>query len=146
MAAAVSSHPQPTAAELRTIFAECRQCGSCCKRYSRVLLAPDEVAFIKKMGGHVGTVRSIPELIAERRGRRSEPATPEPIYMLHPDERGCVFLRRIGEGRHRCAIYNYRPHVCRRFKCNLADSSMMQVLGDPICLLGLDSCGRKLEK
>ncbi|RLB62911.1 MAG: YkgJ family cysteine cluster protein, partial [Deltaproteobacteria bacterium] len=39
---------------LDSIFHECRQCGACCKKYRRILLQPDEVEFIKKMGGHVG--------------------------------------------------------------------------------------------
>jgi len=143
----MSDSTVPTAAELRTIFDQCRQCGSCCKRYSRVLLAPDEVEFISKMGGHVGVTRTLRDLIGRRSASGQDAPQPgEQVVMVHPDEKGCVFLRRLGGGKHRCAIYNYRPLVCRRFKCNLADSSMAQVLGDPICLLGLDALGHKLEK
>ena len=39
---------------LRTIFDECRQCGTCCKKYRKIVLQPDEGEFIEKMGGHVG--------------------------------------------------------------------------------------------
>jgi len=39
---------------LNSIFHDCRQCGTCCKEYRKILLQPDEVAFITKMGGHVG--------------------------------------------------------------------------------------------
>ena len=49
-------------AALRTIFAECRQCGTCCRSYRKIALQPDEVDFIKKMGGHVGVAVSLNRL------------------------------------------------------------------------------------
>ena len=47
---------------LNTIFDDCRQCGTCCKKYRKIPLQPDEVDFIKQMGGHVGVHVSFEEI------------------------------------------------------------------------------------
>ncbi len=132
---------------LNTIFHECRRCGTCCKSYRRIRLQPDEVDFIRKMGGHVGIElrlselrgRSLDEAIAAARKGDGE------IYMIHPDNRGCVFLEKRGE-KYGCRIYHHRPRTCRAFRCNLADHSLLQLVGnDAITLLGLDRLGRPQE-
>ncbi len=124
-----------SSAERNSILQECRQCGTCCKKYRRIRLQPDEVEFIKKMGGHVGVdislnelrSKSLAELIdgAKQKGR---------IYMIHPDDKGCVFLQKKN-GKYFCRIYNYRPRACRGFRCNLADSSMLDLLSQDAMLL-----------
>jgi uncharacterized protein len=130
----------PTRAALETIFDECRQCGACCKHYRKILLQPEEVDRIRKLGGHVGRIKRLD-------GKRKEgDAGDQQTFMVHPDEKGCVFLHKV-DGKYRCKIYHYRPKVCRGFKCNLADDSISQVLfKDSFLLLGLDSFGRKLER
>jgi len=137
----------PSTHELNTIFYECRQCGSCCKTYRKILLMPDEVDFIKKMGGHVGVMVRLDDLrnstidaLAEEQRQRQN------VYMIHPDNKGCVFLKKVND-KYQCSIYHYRPRTCQRFKCNLADNSLMNILfKDPMCLLGQDFLGRKLVK
>jgi uncharacterized protein len=132
---------------LKTILQECRQCGTCCKQYKKVLLQGSEVEFIKKMGGQVGcdaTLRQLrdkplSQLVEENKANGK-------IYMIHPDEKGCIFLQRRN-GLTFCKIYYYRPLSCRGFRCNLADSSFLDLFGNnATCLLGLDSFGRKLDK
>ncbi len=54
--------PLPDNANLKTILQDCRQCGTCCKKYKKVVLQPDEIEFIKKMGGHVGVDATLREL------------------------------------------------------------------------------------
>ncbi|MBU0663106.1 MAG: YkgJ family cysteine cluster protein [Proteobacteria bacterium] len=134
-------------ATLKTILHECRQCGTCCKRYKKVLLHRDEVEFIKKMGGHVGidaTLRQLREkplsqLVEENKGKGK-------VYMIHPDDKGCVFLQ-CRNGLSYCMIYHYRPLSCRGFRCNLADSSFLDLFGgDATCLLGLNSFGLEFGK
>ncbi len=131
---------------LRTIFQECRQCGTCCKKYKKVLLQGDEPAFIKRMGGHVGVdatlkeLREMPleELIEKKKGKNK-------IYMIHPDDKGCMFLERRN-GVYRCKIYHYRPLACRGFRCNFADNSLLSLLSDDaIHLLGQNKFGLPLE-
>ena len=83
---------------LKTIFHECRQCGICCKEYKKISLLADEVEFIEKMGGHVGVNVSM----AEIREKGLEGATKEAkkdgkMYMIHPDDKGCVFFL-LGSG------------------------------------------------
>jgi len=137
----------PSTHELNTIFYECRQCGSCCKSYRKILLMPDEVDFITKMGGHVGIMVRLDDLrtntldaLADEQRQRQN------VYMIHPDDKGCVFLKKVND-KHHCGIYHYRPSTCQRFKCNLADNSLMHILfKDPMCLLGRDSLGRQLPK
>jgi len=132
---------------LKTLLAECRQCGACCRRYRKVLLQPDEVDRIKALGGHVGVMvslnalrdKTMDQLVEEAKGK-------DKIYMIHPDDKGCIFLQKVN-GKYKCKIYHYRPEACRGFRCNLADSSMMDVfLEDPIHLLGLNRYGQKLEQ
>lgn len=132
---------------LKTILQDCRQCGTCCKQYTKVVLQDSEVAFIKKMGGHVGvntTLRQLrekplTELLEDNR-------TLGKIYMIHPDDKGCLFLERRN-GLYFCKIYNYRPLSCRGFRCNMADNSFFDLFGnDATCLLGLDSFGMALAK
>jgi uncharacterized protein len=137
--------PTPDNAALRTILQDCRQCGTCCKKYKKVLLQGDEIAFIKKMGGHVGvdaTLKQLREkpleqLIEENREKGK-------VYMIHPDDKGCIFLQ-CRNGLYYCKIYHYRPLSCRGFRCNMADSSFLDLFaGDATCLLGLNSFGMKM--
>ncbi len=133
---------------LKTLFQECRQCGTCCKKYKKVLLQGDEPAFIKKMGGHVGVDATLQELrekpleqlIEEKKEKKK-------VYMIHPDDKGCIFLE-CRNGLYRCKIYHYRPLSCRGFRCNLADDSFLTLFaGDntSMHLLGLDSFGLPLK-
>jgi Fe-S-cluster containining protein len=137
----------PDEAALKTIFYECRQCGSCCRTYRKILLRAEEVPFIRKMGGHVGVDLTLAQLreqslesltdIAQSKGK---------IYMIHPDDKGCVFLEKK-DGKYRCKIYHYRPQTCRGFRCNMADSSFLDIFSrDANLLLGLDSFGRPLKR
>lgn len=132
---------------LKTVFHECRQCGTCCKTYRKIILHPDEVDFIRKMGGHVGVNASLSDL----RRRPLEALIQEAkgcgkVYLIHPDDRGCVFLEKR-DGKYRCRIYHYRPRTCRGFKCNLADRSILDIFGrNATMLLGLDSFGLPIKK
>ncbi len=137
----------PENADLKNLLEECRQCGTCCKNYSKVLLQGDEAAFIKKMGGYVGVdatlkelrEKSLQQLIAENSSKNK-------VYMIHPDGKGCVFLERAN-GLYRCKIYQYRPMSCRGFRCNTADKSFLSLFGDnAIHLLGLDTFGLPLGR
>lgn len=127
---------------LKTVFHECRQCGACCKTYRKIILHRDEVDFIRKMGGHVGVNASLSEL--RRRPLEEfirESQSSGKVYMIHPDDKGCVFLQRR-DGKYHCRIYHYRPRTCRGFKCNLADSSFLDIFGrNATALLGLDPFG-----
>lgn len=132
---------------LKTIFHECRQCATCCKSYRKITLKQEEVEFIEKMGGHVGVdvslndlrIKSMKELVAEAKGSGK-------VFMIHPDDKGCIFLQKKN-GKHYCKIYNYRPQACRGFRCNLADSSFMDLFGrNAIHLLGQNSYGLPLDK
>jgi len=138
--------PPLNSTTLNTIFADCRQCGACCKRYRRIRLQPEEVPFIKRMGGYVGMNlslnalrdHSLEELTAAAKARGE-------IYMIHPDDKGCIFMERRN-GKHFCKIYHYRPRTCRGFRCNLADNSFMDILGDDaIWLLNQNRFGLDLE-
>ena len=131
---------------LNSIFDDCRQCGTCCKNYRKIVLQPDEVDFIKQMGGHVGvdvSLKDIRELgidaatrEARERGR---------VFMIHPDDKGCMFLEKRNE-KFFCKIYHYRPRTCRGFRCNLADNSFLTLFGDnSIHLLGQTSFGLPLK-
>lgn len=129
---------------LKTIFHECRQCGACCKSYRKIVLRADEVEFIKKMGGHVGTdiqLRSLLHTSLEELIRQAKKSGK--IFMIHPDDKGCVFLQKRNN-KYYCGIYNYRPQTCKGFTCSFADSSFMKIFGeDAIHLLGQDKFGRK---
>lgn len=67
------------------------------------------------------------------------------IYMIHPDDKGCVFLQKRND-KYSCKIYHYRPKTCRGFRCNLADASLLNMLSDDaILLLGQNQYGLSLE-
>ena len=131
---------------LKTIFYECRQCGTCCKAYGKILLHPEEVDFIRKMGGHVGVSASLSELRVKPLEELIQTARRDgKIYMIHPDNKGCVFLQKHNSKYH-CRIYHHRPRTCRGFKCNLADRSFLEVFGrEASLLLGLDQYGLPLK-
>ena len=131
---------------LKTVLHECRQCGSCCKAYRKIALHPDEVDFIRKMGGHVGVNATLSELRAKPLQELLQAAQENgKVYMIHPDDRGCVFLQKRND-KYCCRIYHHRPRTCRGFKCNLADSSFLEVFGrDASLLLGLDQYGMPLK-
>ena len=135
-----------TSENMDTLFAECRQCGTCCKTYRKVLLEPDEIDRIRALGAEIGVMVSLNDLreknmetlVEEAKGKKA-------VYMIHPDGNGCIFLQKVN-GKYRCKIYHYRPRSCQGFRCSLADHSMEQLLlNDPIFLLGEDRFGRKLE-
>lgn len=133
---------------LHTIFQPCRQCGTCCKSYRKIGLQPEEVEFIEKMGGYVGVDVSLGQ-IREHGLERAVAAAKEGgrSYMIHPDDRGCVFLSHR-DGKAICKIYHYRPKTCRGFRCNLADDSFLDLFGGhgAIHLLGQDSYGLPLKR
>jgi len=132
---------------LRTIFAPCRQCGTCCKSYRKITLQPDEVDFIRKMGGHVGIDVSIAQLRDKTMEQlEAEAAATGKVFMIHPDDKGCVFLQKRNTT-YICRIYHHRPRACRGFRCNLADSSFLDLFGaDSMLLLGQDRFGLPLAK
>ncbi len=132
---------------LQTIFRECRQCGTCCKKYRKIVLQADEVDFIKKMGGHVGIILSMQDIRVKGLAQASLDAkTNGKVYMIHPDDNGCIFLERRND-KYNCRIYHYRPKTCQGFRCNLADESFLQLFGgdDAIRLLGQSSYGLPLK-
>ena len=133
----------PTA--LRSIFHECRQCGTCCKSYRKITLQPDEVDFIRKMGGHVGVNVSLNQLRNKSMDTLIDEAKATgKVFMIHPDEKGCLFLQKRN-GKYVCRIYHHRPRACRGFRCNLADSSFLDLFAaDAIHLLGQDRFGLPL--
>ncbi len=111
-----------------SIFTECRQCGTCCKKYRRIVLKPSEVEFISRMGGHVGVQVSLNQLRNHSLQELVELARAGgKVYMIHPDGKGCVFLERRND-KYYCKIYHYRPAACRGFRCNFADSSLLDLL------------------
>jgi uncharacterized protein len=130
---------------LNTIFDDCRQCGTCCKKYRKIVLQPDEVAFVAQMGGHVGVDVSLDTI----REKGIDAATREAkergkIFMIHPDDKGCLFLEKRNE-KFVCKIYHYRPRTCRGFRCNMADNSFLSLFGDgAIHLLGQTTFGLPL--
>ncbi len=138
--------PLLTQSSLNTIFDECRQCGTCCKEYKRILLQPDEADYIKKMGGHVGVDLELREIREKGIEKATEDAKKAgKVYMIHPDEKGCIFLEKRNE-KHFCKLYNYRPKTCRGFKCNFADSNALSLIsGDAIHLLGQNKFGLPLK-
>jgi len=99
------------------------------------------------MGGYVGVDLRLSDL----RGRSLEEVEAEAkaagkIYMIHPDDQGCVFLQKKN-GKYFCKIYHYRPRVCRGFKCNLADQSFLDLVSDDaITLLGQNQFGLPLDE
>ena len=131
---------------LRTLFHECRQCGACCKRFRKIALYPDEVDFIRKMGGYVGIDASIAQLRQHSLSELIEAAKAGgKVYMIHPDDKGCVFLQKRN-GKAHCKIYHHRPRTCRGFRCNMADNTFLDVFGqEATLLLGMDSFGLPLK-
>ncbi|MCP3891090.1 MAG: YkgJ family cysteine cluster protein [Desulfobulbaceae bacterium] len=126
---------------LKTILHECKQCGTCCKDYRKIVLHPDEVDFIKKMGGYVGANVSMSDIREKGLAAATEEATREgKVFMIHPDDKGCVFLEHRND-KYYCRIYHYRPRTCQGFRCNLADNSFLELFGgdSAIHLLGQDS-------
>ena len=102
---------------LNTIFTPCRQCGSCCRKYRKITLNADEVDFIKRMGGHVGINISIKEIREKGLEQaRRDAADNGKVFMIHPDDKGCIFLQRKND-KHYCKIYHYRPKACRGYRC-----------------------------
>lgn len=132
---------------LNTIFHECRQCGTCCRKYRKIGLRSDEVERIEKLGGHVG----VNITMAEIREKGLEQATLEAkaegkVFMIHPDDNGCVFMEHKDD-KYFCRIYHYRPQTCRGFTCNMADESFLSLFGEgATSLLGQDAYGLPLEK
>jgi len=131
--------------KLDTILQECRQCGTCCKKYKKILLEEDEVERLKKLGANVGYMvrlddlrkKNINELAEEQKEKHK-------IYMIHPDDKGCMFLQKRND-KYYCKIYHYRPRSCRGFKCNMADESMNALfMNESIYLLGQDRFGRQM--
>lgn len=131
---------------LNTIFTPCRQCGSCCKNFRKITLNADEVDFITRMGGHVGSNISLKEIREKGLEKAKKDAAENgKIFMIHPDDKGCIFLQRKND-RFYCKIYHYRPQACRGYRCNLADNSMLSMIsGDAHLLLGQNSYGLPLE-
>lgn len=132
--------------KLDTILQECRQCGTCCKTYKKVLLEDDEIETLKKLGAHVGYMISLNDL---RTKNINDLAALEKeknkMYMIHPDDKGCLFLQKRND-KYYCKIYHYRPKACRGFKCNMADESISSLfMQDSIYLLGQDRFGRDIN-
>ncbi len=132
---------------LKTIFHECRQCGTCCKGYRKIVVQPDEAKFIEKMGGYVGVNVSM-KVIRESglKAAADRAKCGGKLHMIHPDDKGCIFLEHRN-GKYRCKIYHYRPKTCRGFRCNLADNSFLHLFGgdDAMHLLGQDMFGLPLK-
>ena len=131
--------------KLDTILQECRQCGTCCKTYKKVLLEEDEVEQIKKMGGYVGCMISLNDLRTKNLNDiANEEKEKHKVYMIHPDDKGCIFLQKRND-KYYCKIYHYRPKSCRGFRCNMADGSVDTLfMQDSIYLLGQDRFGRQI--
>jgi Fe-S-cluster containining protein len=142
-----STTRKPTEEELRTIFDDCRQCGTCCKKYRKILLQPGEAEFIEKMGGYVGVDVTMQEIREKGMAAAiAEAKSCGKTYMIHPDDKGCVFLLHKND-KYYCKIYSYRPQTCKGFRCNLADDSFLNLFGGDtaIHLLGQNSFGLPLE-
>ncbi len=133
--------------KLDTILQDCRQCGTCCKTYKKVLLEDDEIETIKKLGAHVGYMVSLNDLRTKNiNDLAAEEKEKHKMYMIHPDDKGCIFLQKRNE-KYYCKIYHYRPSACRSFRCNMADESINTLfLQDSIYLLGQDRFGKSLNE
>lgn len=131
---------------LSSILHECQQCGTCCKTYRKITLQPNEVDFIKKMGGHVGVDVTLTDIRTKGLAKASEEAMAKgKVFMIHPDDKGCLFLEKR-DNKYYCKIYNYRLRSCRGFKCNLADGTFLDLFGqDSIHLLGQNRFGLPLK-
>lgn len=131
--------------KLDTIFQECRQCGTCCKTYKKVLLRPDEVERMKKLGANVGIMIKLNDLRTKNlKDLAEDEKNKHKIYMIHPDGKGCIFLEKRND-KYYCKIYHYRPESCKGFKCNMADESVNGLfMQDSIYLLGFNRFGQKM--
>ena len=136
-----------TTEHLDTLLLDCRQCGTCCKTYRKVLLEPDEIDRLRALGAEIGIMvrlndlreKSMAELVKDAKGKKD-------VYMIHPDGKGCMFLQKVDD-KYCCKIYHYRPRACQGFRCSLADQSMEHLLlNDATYLLGEDRFGMKLER
>ncbi len=134
------------ASTLNSIFTPCRQCGNCCRQFRKITLQEDEVEFITKMGGHVGIDISFKEIREKGLEKAREDAGKRgKIFMIHPDNKGCIFLMKKNELQC-CKIYHYRPRSCKGFRCNLADDSLLSLINrDSHLLLGQNAFGLPLE-
>lgn len=143
----MTKHIPLDSSKLDSIFHECSQCGTCCKQYRKITLHQDEVERITKLGGYVGYDLSLNEIRTKGLEQaREEAARRGKVFMIHPDDKGCIFLQKRN-GKYYCKIYNYRPRTCRGFKCNLADDSFLSLFGqDSIHLLGQTTFGLPLKK
>ena len=143
----MTKHVPLDTSTLNSIFHECNQCGTCCKKYRKISLHEDEVERIKKLGGHVGYDLSLAEIREKGLHQAQEEAVGRgKVYMIHPDDKGCLFLQKKN-GKYYCKIYHYRPRTCRGFKCNIADDSFLSLFGqDSIHLLGQTTYGQPLKK
>jgi len=132
---------------LNTIFHECNQCGTCCKKYRKIRLYEDEVEKISELGGHVGVDITFTEIREKgMKQAREEAIARGKIFMIHPDDKGCVFLQKRND-KFYCKIYHYRPRTCKGFKCNMADNSFFSLFGqDSMHLLGQSTYGIPLKK
>jgi Fe-S-cluster containining protein len=135
------------ASTLNSLFAPCRQCGSCCKQHRKITLDFDEVDFIKRMGGHVGIDISLNDIRIKGMDKaREDTMRRGKVFMVHPDDKGCIFLEKRND-KHFCKIYHYRPQACKGYRCNLADDSMLNMIGgDAHLLLGQNAYGLPLEQ
>lgn len=106
----------------------------------------NEVEFITRMGGHVGIDLSIKEIREKGlKKAREDAALSGKVFMIHPDNKGCIFLQRKND-KYFCKIYHYRPESCRGYRCNMADNSMLTMISsDAHLLLGQNSFGLPLE-
>jgi Fe-S-cluster containining protein len=98
------------------------------------------------MGAHVGVDLTLAQLREQSLETLKHGAQAGgKIYMIHPDDKGCVFLEKR-DGKYCCKIYHYRPQTCRGFRCNMADTSFLDIFSrDANLLLGLDSFGLPLK-
>ena len=72
---------------LKTIFHACRQCGTCCKGYRKIVVRPEEAKFIEKMGGHVGVNVSMKDIRENGLDAAVDRAkSGDKLYMIHPDD------------------------------------------------------------
>ena len=142
----MATNPRFDAAALKTLFHACRQCGTCCKKYRNIVLYPDEVDFIRKMGGYVGVNASLAGLREKPLAQLIEDAKKAGrVHMIHPDDKGCVFLQKRN-GKYYCKIYYHRPRTCQGFRCNMADGSFLEVFGQGATdLLGVDAFGLPMK-
>lgn len=85
----------------------CRSCGACCTVQDRGVVAwvsGDEAERLRQLGRHLVRRENLGRALGEADG-------------LATDDRGrCLSLRGAVGIRVRCAVYDDRPEVCRRFQ------------------------------